>query len=401
MRSLCIALFLVLMCAPSVFAAQWKASLKSIIDGQNNTLLFLQYTPPELRFKDFLIEVSFRPIGSLQIIYQKEFSCQVREPKKLIVPFNFPRGEYEVTVDILEQKSSQHTLIKIPYQCTADPRQTSLSDILLSYGPFSSEDRFLEISPTLNPNLRADSLRLFFWMEIYSPKDGPFLGKAVIFRKAVTSKQDSNRVADEATRYTSEDEKFFYPQVVNGKGIYTDWFDVGKLIEGEYQLFVYIYDEDDIFIDDKTVNFIVKGSLKQRILDDVVTSIEMMKYASFSEEKIRELLAITDMEKQQEAFQQAWHQLFSRRTWDGEMEEEAELRMEQYYQRLYDANQVLAQFGEDWSSDRGRIYVQYDEPSLINEVKIKNKTYERWTYGQWDLSFLFERTTDGYILTEQ
>lgn len=402
MRVYCIAAFLVLFTFQQSFAAQWKAILKTIIQDQNNTLLFLQYTPSELNFKDFKVEVAFQSANSYQIIYEKEFSVQVREATVITIPFKFDVGEYIATIDILERKNNQHFLFQVPYQCTADLRQTSLSDILLSYNAFTYEDRFesKKLTPTLNPTRGLDSDSLYFWMEIYAPRDGAFLGKAVIFRKAVSSKLDTSRVADEATPYTSEDEKYFFPQVKGGIGIYTDWFSVDSLKEGEYQLFVYIYDEDDIFIDDKTVSFIVKGSLEQKILADLATSIRMMKYTAFSEVKIQELLSISDPNEQEKAFKLTWHQLFTSRNWDGELGEEEQTKMEQYYQRIYDANAMLGPSGENWDSDRGRIYVQYDKPSLKNKVKIGNKNYERWTYGQWDLSFLFEETLDGYVLID-
>ena len=75
--------------------------------------------------------------------------------------------------------------------------------------------------------------------------------------------------------------------------------------------------------------------------------------------------------------------------------------MEIYFNKIYVANERYEEDRPGWETDRGKIYVQYGEPGQEKTgLEIRGKTYRRWTYPEWSLTFLFEKRNQRYVLVE-
>lgn len=390
---------LLLLCFQILFlssqAAQWQVVLKSIAKGVDNTLVLLSYVPLNPEAKDFGIEIAFRKKGKYNVVLSKEISIQARGQQSFQYSFKLPKGNYDVSIDILDRFQNEHNYTELPYECTVETGTTCLSDIFLSYTPFKGPQNFVDFEPTFFPVLKPDSAYLHFMMEIYSPVNRPLLARAVIYKQNI-----GDRTAELASKYTSEDVKNSAPIVIDGKAFYSDYFYINGLGEGEYELSIYIYDENEDYIGHKSVNFSFPGGIRQRILNDLDTSVTMMKYGTFRQSTIDSLLTISNPQEKEEAFLRCWQNLYGTRRWDGQIEETASRQMESFYQKIYLADEYLQDSGENWESDRGKIWVLYGKPTRRQSLENDNKVYERWVYLKWDLSFLFEKRNQGYVLIE-
>lgn len=380
---------------PKTTFAQWEVSWKSLVRGADNAVLLMSYKPVEKEIpKEIGVEITVRLKDSYQVFYQREQSVRVQGAEIITQYARLPQGTYDITVDILDKEISENYLFQQTFESTAKAGRNSLSDILISYQDISPYTPLTQIGPTINPSFVPDSQRISCYIEIYGNRAQSMTASAVIF------KENPGRISENAFTYTSEKEKEGEVVMVGRKGVYSDWFNIAGLEEGDYQLVIYLRDNAGNTLGEKTFNFFIEGSIKQRIYQDLATSISMMKYGTFLPETIDSLLALSDKGEQEKAFNWAWQRLYGKRKAEGILEEQAKDQMELFYQRIFEADMYLADSGEDWNSDRGKVYVQYGEPAGRERITLNSREMERWIYIKWDLSILFEKRNQQYYLVE-
>ncbi|MEM9934155.1 MAG: GWxTD domain-containing protein [Bacteroidota bacterium] len=380
---------------PGHMYAQWEVTWKSMVSGADNAVLLLAYNPIEEALpKEIGVEITIRLKNSYQVFYQREQSVRVQGAEILKQFVRLPKGIYDVTVDIFDKESGENYLFQQTFESTAMAGENALSDILISYQEISPTSPLVSIGPTIIPTLVPDSQVISCYIEVYGSRASSMTASAVIF------KENPGGISENAFTYTSEREKEGQVVMIGRKGVYSDRFPIGDLEEGEYQLVIYLRDNTGGTPEEKTVNFFIEGTIKQRIYQDLPTSITMMKYGTFLPATIDSLLSVSDPEDQEKAFNKSWQRLYGKRKTEGILEVEAEKEMELFYQRIFEADQYLSDTGEDWNSDRGKVYVQYGKPAGTEMLRVENKEMERWIYIKWDLSILFEKRNQQYYLVE-
>lgn len=379
LRTILICLF----CIPaSLHALEWQATFKNVLRGPHNTFLYLRYQPGESSSgitRPQIVEINFRRKGSLPVILSKEQHIEIKGEHTFRIGFFLEPGTYEVDVDIADLLSGRHTPISVEYRCMIDPSNLSASDIFLSYEP-ATDTR--DISPILDLNLKAGVQKLHFLTEIYAPYTRTLSLRAILYQEVDSLSSASTTIWLDIRKIT---------RTLRTDGPVTtfgDIINISGLKEGHYLLQIHVYDRDSLILKPSTY-FVLEGETRQRIFSDIAQSISMMRYILPPEAYTR-LLEVQGTEQQESAFRQAWVQLYG---------EEADEQMKNYFKRLYLINSRLAQEGEDWQSDRARVFLQYGDP-LVKDFEINGKHYQRWTYVKWDLSFLFEKRNQAYILVE-
>lgn len=387
----CLKLLLLLILTPVCSeAAEWQAVLKNVSQGPNNTIVYLQYTPEDQtnRQEDdvqvkmtrpHIIEINFRRKGTFPVVLSKEEFIELKEADVFPIGLYVKPGMYEVSINITDRLSDKHTAMQLEYRCQVFPNQLSVSDIFLSYQYASS---ISEMHPILDLNLAPNTQKIHFLSEIYAPFVRQLSVRAILYQEVDSLNSSSVSIWLDIRKITR------VLKTETSKTVFGDVLNISGLKEGRYMLQIHIYDQDSLVLKPST-EFVIEGGIRQKIFDDLETSISMMRYILPSAE-INRLESISSNSLRETEFKQAWVKLYG---------EAADSRMKAYYKRIYAINERLEKDGENWESDRGRIYLQYGEP-VYNDLSINGKEYVRWTYVKWDLSFLFEKRNQSYILVE-
>lgn len=116
---------------------------------------------------------------------------------------------------------------------------------------------------------------------------------------------------------------------------------------------------------------------------DLDEAIRQLKYVA-TQEEIDKLLATFTLQRE-EAFFQFWNQNFPTPG------EGINGKMLEYYSRIAYANQHFSSSRPGWETDRGRIYVIYGEPSVIERsgAEVGGGTLEIWYYHHLGKRFIF------------
>jgi len=382
-------LFLLLTSTSSELYAQWEATIKTIAQGTYNTRLFLNYSPLQSEEKEFQVEISFRIPTNHRVIHATEFYLTTREAQLFNYPFDLPKGEYEVEIDILDLESQIYVNLSRTYQCNYEANALSVSNIFLAT---ESAQSFEAFSPILQPIpiLTRASDSVFFYLEIYAPGYEQIPAEAILF-----SPQQHEQ--PQTKRYTEREKKFKQLPVSRGRAIFTGGFDITQLEVGNYRILININEGTSV---NTTTRFIIKGDIQQRIFEHIDESIRMMKYI-IPEQRIDELLDIADPDRRKDSLLYTWEQLYPNTP---DQPFRAEMEFETYYRKIYRFIDSVAYENEDWNSHRAKVYLMYGEPDgsweQISRFEKDQKLFERWTYYQYNLSFTFERRNNQYILIE-
>lgn len=366
----------------SATAAEWEATLKSMKQGAHNTYLFLRYQPKSsggITRRPHVVTINFRRKGTFPVVMNKEQRIEVTGASVFKIGFYVQEGTYDVDIDVGDLLSGEHIPIRTEYRCMISPAGLSTSDIFLAYQPVSD---LSETDPILDLYIREETPRIYFGIDIYGSTSEPLNVQAILY-KEIDSLSSSNETIWLDIRKTSRS-----LQTARARTLFSDFIQTQDLSEGRYLLQVLIYKEDSLLLKPGTY-FTLEGETRRRIFANLPLATRMMKYLLPPAELAR-LQAIPEGEELENAFRQAWIKLYG---------EEADDRMMAYFKRLHVINQRLEPEGEDWESDRGRIFLQYGDP-LVKDITIDGKAYRRWTYAKWDLSFLFEKRNKGYTLVE-
>lgn len=368
----------------SLLHAQWRLGVKNHLDPQYNTRVLLDYTASSDREKAFVAEVSFREEKTHRVILSKEVRLNTSGTKLFELLFQLnPGTSYIVDVDLLDVGRNERKLLSLDYLYRVNDRQeVGVSDIYLSY---QADPQIAFQQPLLSPVLDPDRGKLYYFMELESADY-----EALTFRAELYEQQrDADQQAVSFLVSINQTSRVQYLGSQR-KIVFQDSFDIQNLPSGQYQIDVRIYQEAQRLAA-KTETFQIGSDLKKWIYGHMDEAFQMMVYV-VPPSRIDSLLATErDTFVRREAFNRIWSRLY---------EDQAEEEMERYFRKVFLANERYQDKEvPGWETDRGRIYILYGEPKEKN-VEIGEKSYLRWTYPRWSLSFLFEERNQGYELVE-
>jgi GWxTD domain-containing protein len=380
-RIICIALLLGLL--PKSLAAQWEIAVKNLLRDTYNTLVYVKYNGAGLENREMLMTLGFRHRNEHNFILSREVKLRVRSGQTYPLRFSVPQGDYVVSVDIQDTETGMYTYLEEVFSSTVSRDRFSVSDIFLSYS--QNKDSAL-LQPILRPVLPPGK-KLYFFLEVYD-RDYREVPVRAYLLKEKTATESLSATTYDSRKYTNKVLYVFKDK--DRRADFADFFTLEDLDAGEYLIQILVYD-DEQYLDEKSTRFVIEGKTKQMIYGDLDTSIRMMKYI-LSPQEIDSLLKIEDPLLKRERFDREWRNQYA---------EEAESQMEIYFKKIYAANTRFTEDRPGWETDRGKIFVQYGEPGQDKAgVEIAGKSYRRWTYPKWSLTFLFEKRNQRYVLVE-
>ena len=366
----------------SELQAQWKLSVKNKFEDPFNAFLYLEYSAPTDRDKNFLVEVRFRLKDSRHTYLRKEFTLNTNKSQIFAIGLKLLEGDYEVDAFIHDKELDNFTSLKLdnPFSVNSN-KPIRVSDIFFKYegntkNPFTS--------PILDKILDTENQKLFYFMEIKAPDYEALTVRAVLYKK------DPANLASRTEAYSSvtQTQRVLYVNR-DTSVIFRDSLRLDSLSEGEYLLDVRIFD-DGLPLKTEDIRFEIGGDIKRMIFGDLDNSIQMMEYTMPIEELEKVLRLPDDRGVKENEFIELWKKLYG-----ADYEEE----MEEYYHKIFLSNKRFNEGIEGWQTDRGKIFIQYGEPKIKN-LTIKGQEYQKWIYGKWSLVFLFEKRNKRYLLVE-
>ncbi len=370
-------------------SAQWRLGVKNHLSEKYNTRVLLDFMASTDRNKTFLVEVSFREAESHRVILSREIKLTASGSKLFELLFQVPEGPaYQVDVDVLDLDLNERQLISATslYRVSRQ-REVRVSDIYLSY---QADPKQAFAEPLLLQTLDPDQKILHYFLELEAPDYDVLTFRAELYEKQPEADQQavSFLVSIDQTRRV-----VYVPS--RGKVVFQDSLVIADLPTGEYQIDVRIYN-DEQRLAAKTESFSIGSDLKKWIFTHIEEAFQMMVYV-MPARRIDSLLEVErDTFVRREAFEGIWTQFYK---------EKSEEQMERYFRKVFVANERYPERGsggEDipgWETDRGRIFILYGEPRE-KSIEINGKSYLRWTYSRWSLSFIFEERNQRYELVE-
>jgi len=363
-------------------SAKWYLDVKTFQQPETNVRVFLSYETLSEGEKTFDVAVNFRPENENRIFLHKEVRWTAEGADTFCLDLQLAPGRYSVDVDIADEELEVFASLSTEeiFQVSR-PKDILISDIFLS-----PRDQLSQVftRPFLRPLIAYDQGSICYAMQLFAQNYDALSVRAVLYRDAeveletdhtaYTSLRQTNRVVELSPYQPS---------------VFRDTLNLSDLPGGEYMVQVLVYEGDHFKLDEK-IRFTKGGDIKQRIFNDLDTSIRMMRYV-IPREQLQTLLTTEDETVKRLEFAKIWEKLYGER---------AEEQMERYFAKVYQANQ---DYGQEhlpgWLSDRGRLFIQYGVPQ-VRAVEIEGQRYERWVYSRWALSFLFEVDNQGYTLVE-
>jgi len=402
--------------------AQWSLDVKNILGEKANTRVFLGYESPTQTSKAFTAEVIIRPsativepltvkVDTLQrpkfqsltikknkqmvgkyraepmamtpVLIQKEVKLTTSRSRIFTLDFTLPPGKgYLIDVDIFNPILDKHTLLTLETPFLVHPEdEVKRSDLLISYVPGL---RSAMEQPILSRILKDDTPEIYQALKLQAVGYDAITIRSILYQE----KSQGDGGSSQAFQSVYQANKIIYPDT-KGRANFQDTLDISKIDPGKYLILILIYSgqgEPKV----ERVRFVKGRDIQRRIFADLDNSIRMMQYLA-PEDRLNELLQKDTIVVKEAEF---------RRTWDRLYPKDTQEKMEAYYQKVYEANSRYEEAGSaGWQSQRGKIFILYGDPTE-EMVEIRGKSYLRWIYPKWSLSFLFEERNQNWVLVE-
>lgn len=377
-------LLLTLLVLGSSLQAQWSIGVKNHLAADKNTRVLLNYEASTDKEKNFLIEIAFRiegQEGQYRIAQSREVSVSTETSRLFDFYFQLPPNTYQVDVDILDRDLDERNFLRLPNSYRIlEAQQVNLSDVYLSY---EQDPNLAFAQPILTQSVDPEKGKIYYSLNIEAPGYEVLTFRAELYEK----KPDSEREAVSFLVSINQIKRVFYLE--NGRGVFQDSLDIADLPSGQYKIDIRIYDDNQRLAARKG-SFSLGSDLKKWIFSNLDEAFRMMVYVYPN----AQLDSLLEQERDPFVRREAFNQI-----WEGMYEEKAEEEMESYYRKVFAANERYIEDKDGWETDRGRIFILYGEPKE-KSVEIAGKSYLRWTYPRWSLSFLFEKYNQNYQLIE-
>ncbi|WNJ18080.1 GWxTD domain-containing protein [Pontibacter sp. G13] len=383
---------LLMMSIPQSLRADWVMDVRNYSLGENNVYIFLSYDGEVALPKTFQATLVFKqPVGPsvratrYRTYLQKEMTLSTEGSGFFQLGFILPEGEYKVEVELMDVATGKMELLEQGKTFTVDQsREVKTSDIFLSFHG-NAKQAFKE--PILVSQLPQSDQVLSMYLRIKAPSYDQLTIRATLGIR----QDDGAEIQSETVEVFESIHQRNRVVKLQPKAwvVFQDSIDLKGLERGDYLIKILLYNDDNV-VAVKESRFRIGGRVQTRIFRDLDTSIRMMQYVAPADE-LEQILQLGDSMVKRMEFVRAWEKLFR---------DDPTSQMESYYEKVFEAD---ARFAEKrtpgWLTDRGKVFIQFGEPR-IRSVEIEGKTFERWTYVQWSLSFLFENRNHEYVLVE-
>jgi GWxTD domain-containing protein len=278
--------------------------------------------------------------------------------------FDLAPGEYRVLLELLDKGSKE---IKHNEKNVSIPR-LGKSKILLS-GPILldtiivDEEGQLDLKPGISGDVFDGRKNIWVYFEALARN---FPTDLRISYHLLDSKSNE-RITGDFTRHIDK-------PVLRDKFI----LNISEFPFDQYSLTLTVISLGDTV--KKSKNFRIRWPELPPTIHDLDEAIDQLTYIA-SEKEISNLKE-SYFGRRLEMFLKFWSQ------W-GTNEAESYKLMDEYYQRIWEADQVFSEGG--WRCDRGHVFVLYGPPSEIDRhpYDLSNKAYEVWYYFENNRRFVF------------
>ncbi len=379
-------LFTLLMLVFAVPAsAQWRTVLKNDLSNSYNVIWILQYEGEVSSSREIEGEIRVRRPGTFQDVLQKPVKLPLGQKKWFHIPLRLPSAIYEVEVEVYDQLLNESTLLAQREEFLVNESSgIQVSDIFFS--AYSSSDSAFQF-PIISENIPVGLDTIFYFMKIRADRNLTVRSSEFFYESAGQASAAKGEISlfaslQEQTRdvYLPASEQ----QVISG------FIPISDYEEGAYLLEISVdYGQGEPI--QETVGFYIGSNLKQKIYANLDDAIRQMIYI-VPEPTLEELLDSPTKEARIIEFQEAWEDLYQERSKE---------KMEQYYARIYEAQNRFSTASTDgWQSDRGKTFMLYGEPGQREPLERGGAAFEQWIYPRWSLMFLFEKRNQDYFLVE-
>ncbi|MCX7909429.1 MAG: GWxTD domain-containing protein [Ignavibacteria bacterium] len=295
------------------------------------------------------------------------FSAKIYE---LYHNFEVPEGKYTIEVSIYDNHSnSTYTKRRNTNTLNFSRYDFALSGIMFLSDIEESNGEF-KITPFLSDNL-GNIDNVFFFVETYQ--------KSTIYDKVDLVYQ----ILDFKRKEVYRSQRYSF-NINKKEQIYVP-LEKNNLKNGSYFLKIYalkpklardsIFKEEEILsVSERT--FEISPSITNQVLANIEKSIRQLKYVAYQSDIDYINQASTNEEKVRR-FLEFWKKL------DPTPSTEYNEAFEEYYERIYYANERFKSYVEGWQTDRGMVYVVLGPPVTIqNQTDFNfNRNYEVWNYS--------------------
>ncbi|MEL6133559.1 MAG: GWxTD domain-containing protein, partial [Bacteroidota bacterium] len=289
---------------------------------------------------------------------------------------------YNIDIDIFNPIQDRHTLLTLetPFLVHSD-EEIQRSDLLISY---ESGLRAALQRPIMSRILKDDTPEIYQALSLRAIGYDAITIRSILYQE----KPQGEGGSSQAFQSVYQGNKIIYPDA-RGRTTFLDTLNLERIEPGKYLILILIYSgEGEPQVE--RVRFVKGRDIQRRIFADLDNSIRMMQYMA-PENRLNELLQKDTIVVKEAEFRKTWDRLYPKDTQE---------KMEAYYQKVYEADERYPEPGKaGWQSHRGKIYILYGDPTE-GMVEIRGKSYLRWVYPRWSLSFLFEERNQNWVLVE-
>lgn len=374
----------------------FEANCVNLLFPGGNTRVFIQFKPqllhqdPETGAPLSALSVNLMVKGgktpNIYVNRYEEYSFNFseggyRKDFRKVFDLDLEPGSYRVIVEVEDLLTGAFHYHEIPYDCADKGREYNLSDIL-----FLEDTSAVLRNPAIliQNQVSGASESLNFYTEIYTPSREPLAVRAILFRQEEFLGQLKTRKFDQVDRLN----RILQPRT--DKTVFSDAFQLEELESGAYLLEIYLYEGEELVAE--TYRFFnIEWEDLGRVYGNLETSIRQLEYIALERER-EEMLSIERESEQQEAFDAWWAARQAGKIKSGQ---EA---LEEYYKKVYKANELFGAKGNGWKTDRGKIMIFYGEPDEVQELEYRGASYLVWTFTRWEVKYIFKKDENEYTL---
>ncbi len=287
-------------------------------------------------------------------------------------------GRYVVEVNLIGEEGGQSYSKEMAVRVKAFDRPVSISDALLLEDYNTSTGRVL---PTVADRLSSDLLGFSVMYEIYTDSlQSVTIGRQIFRISDTLTEGDEDPKAAAELVFAEEEEKNLGAKRTQ----HVVTLPMNELRLGRYIVRLAVNDGDGTVLDASEKVFSVDWTGLASYILDIDEAIAQLRYIA----KRNEIRHISEPESRSVRLSR-FHDFWQKR--DPSPGTRRNERMEEYYYRVYHANQRYGSLTDGWETDRGQVVVLFGEPDHIDShpYNFNVEPYEIWYYYGIGRRFIF------------
>jgi GWxTD domain-containing protein len=293
-------------------------------------------------------------------------------------------GPYQLSVQIEDRNSSQVFVRDLEVVVRDVSKPIGLSDVVVLD---HYDEQALEYIPRVSNQVGTDegSVQLFY--ESYANRP-----TIVRMRQELIRLPRDGGMASEAEEIEGEEplplprvyEEDLQLTIEPGRSQHVVTLPLGDVEVGPHLIRIRMEDEDGVLIDEAVRFISAQWNGLERHITDLDEAIDQLEYTA----KPDEITFIRDATSEATRYQRF------RSFWDKHDPTPGTRRnegMEEYYYRMFSANQRYTSQVQGWRTDRGLVLVRFGEPEFIRKKphSFNYEPYEVWVYERIGRQFIF------------